>query len=145
MAMGKIGTNNLISLELCVILSLMNKFLNMPEIFIADTSHNFLSIASQNCFMEEQSKNLPFYFGTFKTKRCLHCIPSVQLLKTDPPCVYLISYSGVKISTALPRGEELRSFFCERKGQTCLFFFKGIDTRVQMGYETLLKSLLTTA
>lgn len=67
----------------------------MTKTFIADTSHNFLSIASQNGFMGEQSKNLSFYFSAFKTKKCLHCIASVQLLKTDPPRVYLISFSCI--------------------------------------------------
>lgn len=90
MAMGKIGTNNLISLEFVCHTLLMNKPINMTKIFIADTSHNFLSIASQIVIWENKAK-ISFYFSAFKTKRCLHYIASVQLLRTDPPCVYLIS------------------------------------------------------
>lgn len=93
--MGKICTDNPISLWVSVIQSLMNKSPDMPEMFIMDTSQNFLSIASQNYFMGEQNQNSAFPFSTSRTKRCLWCITSLQLLKTNPPYVYLIPYSWV--------------------------------------------------
>lgn len=48
----------------CFMLSLMNAFLDVPEMVITDAFHNFRNIASQNYLMGEQNQNPIFLFSS---------------------------------------------------------------------------------
>lgn len=128
-------------MDFYVILSLMNKSLDIPEMFITDTSHKVLSVASQDLWESKTQIQLFFSLQHFQNKKLsgVFCKSSVTQNQSSL-CLFNSFSLGC---TDLSRRDVWMSYFVKRRLKlVCLL--QG-DTRLQMDYEALFRSLLTKA